>query len=154
MSLLFLLKYFLRSSSHLLSLCSLYRSGLWRQKTLAWWSPEAVTARVASLKDTSTTTRKINPMSNFDRDNTSCGNSRTCWWWSQGPLRRGHDTRTPCCPSERPIGAALRLSSKWTPQKKTLPTAGERCQPGGTQGGGVGHGSSCEQLAFLTLNPP
>lgn len=36
----------------LFSSSSLYLSGLWRQKTFAWLSPEAVTARVASLKDT------------------------------------------------------------------------------------------------------
>lgn len=45
-SLLFLLKYFLSSS-----LSSLYRSGLCRQKTFAWLSPEAVTATDASLKE-------------------------------------------------------------------------------------------------------
>lgn len=45
-SLLFLLEYFLSSS-----LSSLYRSGLCRQKTFAWLSPEAVTATDASLKE-------------------------------------------------------------------------------------------------------
>lgn len=34
------------------STSSLYLSGLWRQKTFAWLSPEAVTARLASLKET------------------------------------------------------------------------------------------------------
>lgn len=52
-SVLFLLKHFLPFFLFLLLLVLLlcfYRSGLWRQKTLAWLSPDAVTATDASLK--------------------------------------------------------------------------------------------------------
>lgn len=52
--------------------------------------------------------------------------------WSQGSLPCGRGTRTPCSQNEHPRGAGLRLNSRWTPQKKTPPTAGARCQPGGT----------------------
>lgn len=57
----------------------------------------------------------------------------TCWRWNRGSLLCGRETQTPGCPSERPITSAFRLSSTWTPQKKTPPTAGERCPPGGTR---------------------
>lgn len=62
-----------------------------------------------------------------------CQRCHTCWWWSRGSLQCGHDTRTPTSQSERPTNAALRLNCKWTPQKKTPPSAGERCQPEGTE---------------------
>lgn len=55
----------------------------------------------------------------------------TCWWRSRGSLQCGHGTQTPCCQNGRPITAVLHLGSKWTPQKKCLPTAGERYQSGG-----------------------
>jgi len=61
--------------------------------------------------------------------------SGTCWWWSWGSRQSGRGTRPPRCRSGRPRDAALRLSSRWTPQKKTPPTAGERCQPGGPRRG-------------------
>lgn len=139
-SLLFLLEYFLSSS-----LSSLYRSGLCRQKTFAWLSPEAVTATDASLKEDDV--KKENQHSSVTEETFKTARERererwlyqsgTCWWWSRGSLRCGRGTRTPCCQCERPTGAALRLSSRWTPQKKTLPTAGERCRPGGTQRGNL-----------------
>lgn len=112
---------------------SLYRSGLWRQKTFAVLSPEAVTATDASLKEDDIKRGTEETFST--RRARALQQTGTCWWWSRGSLQCGRSTRTPCCQNERPITAALRLSSKWTPQKKTLPTAGEQCQPGGTQRG-------------------
>ena len=131
---MFIWKISLSSSSCVASSRFLYRSGLWRQKTFARLSPEVVTAWDASLRDRRTQTVGLGSNIRPKRGQLFIlWRGRTCWWRSRGFRRCGRGTRTPCCQSERPIGAGLRLNCRWTPQKKTPPSAGERCRPGGAE---------------------
>lgn len=87
----------------------------WLQQTLPW---KRTVIQISLKTFSANEARTLEPTS-------------TCWWQSRGSLQCGHGIQTPCCQNGRPINAVLHLGSKWTPQKKSLPTAGERYQSGG-----------------------